>query len=139
MDALATDIARLADSCAGDIRAVLIAEENRTQNLPHLASAYSALAALQRGAVQLRDSLAAAVTVSDALRWSVMQSLQACHTHAALLLKQVARLDAENAARTREGFWTVLGAFVGAHVKLFACYVDLISLYVMPRCSTSVD
>lgn len=139
MDTLATNIARLADSCAGDVRAVLVAETNRTQNLPHLASAYSALQALRRGAVRLRDSLAAAVTVSDTLRWSVMQSLEACHSHAALLLKQVARLDAENAVRTRKGFWTVLGAFVGAHVKLFACYADLLSLCVMPRYSKFVD
>ncbi|KAJ4153778.1 hypothetical protein LMH87_010251 [Akanthomyces muscarius] len=126
MDALATNIARLADSCAADIRAAVVAETNGGQNLPHLTSACSALEALQRSAVQLRGSLAAA-TVSEALRMSVMQSLGACHTHAALLFKQVARLDADNAIKTREDFWTVLGAFVGAHVKLFACYADLLA------------
>ncbi len=128
MDALAANIARLADSCAGDIRVALVAQANCGHTVPHLTSACSALDALQRSAVQLRASLAA--TSSETLMKSMAQSLEACSTRATSLFKQVARLDSESVLRTRERFWTVLGVFVGAHVKLFSCYVDILCLCV---------
>lgn len=126
MDALASNIVQLADSCAGDIQATLASQT--TSQEPQLTSACSALETLQRSVVQLRASIRDAPTKSTTVAAAITESLQSCATTAGTLFKQVSRLDADNVHRTSERFWTVMSVFVGAHVKLFNTYTDILSL-----------
>ncbi|KAJ6789916.1 hypothetical protein PWT90_08121 [Aphanocladium album] len=124
MDALTGSIAHQADTCAADIQAALVCHTD----FPHLTSACSALESLRSSVVQLRGSVRDGSNTSSALTTVMTESLQAGAAQAALLFKQVSRLDADNARDTNERFWTVLSVFVGAHVKLFSCYTDILSL-----------
>lgn len=138
IESLVSSIARLADSSAGDMQALLVSHADGNPP-PQMASAFSALEALQTSFVQLRASVRDAETratatseaLSNALRTAVTEALEACHGQAAALFKQLMRLSIDNMDHTNERFWTVLNVFVGAHVKLFTCYAGIIQLYVL--------
>lgn len=134
IDAHLSSIAALADSAAGDIQACLVADDGAA---PNIRSAAAALSTLHAAAVQLRSILqdmagygGETEGMAPEVRASMEETLGACRTQAAALVKQIARLSADSVANTGDGFWTVLSAFVGAHVKLLNCYAEIAPLYV---------
>ncbi|KAH8736375.1 ankyrin repeat-containing domain protein [Ilyonectria robusta] len=124
----AATISNRALSSAEELKELIQNLDSQHFTIPHLSPLGDALHQLHQQVAQLQTALNGASAISVRLQTHLSQSLEACDGIAAVLNKQVMRLQADNLLLFDETFCAVHSHTLVSYCQLFDVFVKLLSL-----------